>query len=217
MNLAEEIATIVIDKSYWGDQWFLFFCLLIVGLVASISAWGGSYLSNRAQNAAIRNDFKKALSNLEKQTDVVKRIEEEISHNYLEVREIARIKREKIEALYLALAHELKQNSHNLRVTAANSSEDVVDTPSTVEMIASLYFKDELNKEIEYYRTQRNALLTSIRALSEENLGHPVQSSLSRLQENESYFKNYNQAKINIELGLEKMMKSLISRSSGRA
>jgi hypothetical protein len=62
MNLAEEIATLVIDKSYWGDQWFLFFCLFLVGLVASISAWGGSYLSTRAQNSAIRKDFEKALA-----------------------------------------------------------------------------------------------------------------------------------------------------------
>ena len=162
MSMAEEIATLIIDKSYWGDQWFLFFCLLMVGLVASVGAWGGSYLSTRAQNSAIRADFKKALANLEEQTNVVKRIEEDISHNYLETREITRIKREKIETLYLALANELKQNNHNLRVVAMDASEDVVDTPFTVEMLLSLYFKKELSKELEYYRAQRNALQTRI-------------------------------------------------------
>lgn len=217
MSMAEEIATLIIDKSYWGDQWFLFFCLLMVGLVASISAWGGSYLSTRAQNSAIRADFKKALANLEEQTNVVKRIEEDISHSYLEAREITRIKREKIEALYLALANELKQNSHNLRVVAIDASEDVVDTPFTVEMLLSLYFKEELSKELEFYRDQRNALLTRIRELSEENMHQPGIGNIGRLEQNRVYITNYNQSKVNIEIGLEEMMKNLTSQGSRTA
>jgi hypothetical protein len=213
--MAEEIAALVIDKSYWGDQWFLFFCLLIVGLVASISAWGGSYLSTRAQNSAIRADFKKALDNLEEQTNVVKRIEEDISHNYLETREITRIKRDKIESLYLELANELKQNSHNLRIVAMDSTENVVDTPFTVEMLLSLYFKSELSKELEYYRCQRNALLTKIRELSEENMHRPGLGNITRLEQNKIYITNYNHSKINIEIGLEKMMQNLTKPSCG--
>ncbi len=215
INMAEEIAALVIDKSYWGDQWFLFFCLLMVGIVASISAWGGSYLSTRAQNSAIRAGFKKALTNLEEQTNAVKRIEEDISHNYLETREITRIKREKIESLYLELEGERKQNCHNLRVVAMDLSEDVVDTPFTVEMLLSLYFKSELNDELEYYRKQRNALLTRIRELSEENMHRPGLGNISRFKQNSMYVISYNQSKANIEIGLEKMMQNLTNQASG--
>lgn len=214
MKLAEEIAAAVIDKSYWGDQWFLLFCLLIVGLIASISAWGGAYLSTRAQNSAMRADFQKALANLEDQTKSVKRIEEDISHNYLEAREVARIRREKIELLYLALDSELKQYIHNFRVVASDASEDVVAISFTAEMLASLYFKQELKDEIKYYREQRNALSTRIRALSEENMLQPGKGSVNRLEQNQTFITNYNQAKINIELKLEKMMKELISCST---
>lgn len=213
--MAEEIAALVIDKSYWGDQWFLFFCLLVVGLVASISAWGGSYLSTRAQNSAIRADFKEALRNLEEQTNAVKRIEEDISHNYLESREIIRIKRDKIELLYLELDNERKQNSHNLRVLAMDLPEDVVDTPFVAEMLISLYFKNELNEELEYYRSQKNALLTRVKELSEENISTPGLGSLDRFIQNQTYIKNYNQSKVNIEIGLQKMMQNLTSQVSG--
>ncbi len=217
MNMAEEIATLVIDKSYWGDQWFLFFCLLVVGLVASISAWGGSYLSARAQNSAIRADFKKALANLEEQTNVVRRIEEDISHNYLETREITRIKREKIEFLYLALANDVKQNTHNLKVAASNSSEDLVDTPRTVEMLLSLYFKNELSKELEDYRNQRNVLLTRIEHLVEENSHDSGLGNIGRLKQNRVYITNYNQSRVNIAIGLEEMMQNLTSQGSRTA
>jgi len=211
MNTAEEIAKLVIDKSYWGNEWFIFFSLLIIGLVAALSSWGGAYLSSRAQNAAIRADFDKALKNLETQTQAVKRIEEDISHNYLQEREIKKIRREKIELLYIALAKEMRQLSHNVRVLATNTTEDVVDSENTVDMLLSLYFKDELVKELEFYREHRNHLLTRIRELSEENLVNPVPGNLIRLEKQSAFIKNYNQAKINIELGLEEIMRNLTS------
>lgn len=209
--MAEEIAALIIDKSYWGDQWFLFFCLLVVGLVASISAWSGTYLSTRAQNSAMRADFKKALNDLEEQTKAVKRIEEDISHNYLEVREVARIKREKIEFIYLALVDELNQNIHNMKVVALNATEDFVEIPFTVEMLISLYFKNELGDELDYYRTQRNALLTRVSELAEENLQQPGIGCITRLKENYVFIANYSQSKVYIELGLEKIMQNLTS------
>ncbi|WP_144777385.1 hypothetical protein [Marinobacter maritimus] len=154
--MAEEIAKLVIDQSYWGDQWFLFFCLLVVALVAAISSWGGSYLSTRAQNSAMRADFQRALEDLEEQTKAVKRIEEEISHKYLEQREVFRIKREKVEYLYLELEREMGLLSHNFRVVAMDASEDVVTTSHNVEMMLSLYFKNELRKELDFYRDKKN-------------------------------------------------------------
>ena len=49
---------------------------------------------------ALSEDFKKALDRLEKQTNSIKVIEENISHTYLEEREISKMKREKIEFIY---------------------------------------------------------------------------------------------------------------------
>lgn len=78
--MANEIAELIINKSFWGNEWFAFFSLLLVALVAAASAWAGTYISTRSQNAAIRADFEKALDNLEEQTKSVKGIEEGITH-----------------------------------------------------------------------------------------------------------------------------------------
>jgi hypothetical protein len=52
-------------------------------------------------------------------------------------------------------------------------------------------------------------LISRIRQLSEENLdGHAIVSK-ARADENIPYFRNYNQAIVNIELGLETEMKNL--------
>ena len=215
INLAEEVAKLIIDKSYWGDQWFLFFCLLVVGLISAFSAWAGAYLSTRAQNAAVRADFSKALKNLEEQTKVVKRIEEDISHNYLETREVARIKREKIELIYMELKSEAKLLGDNLRIVSTNTSESISLPSFTVEMLMALYFKDELEKELEFYLDQRNILITKIRELAEENLSVNRVVQADRFNRSLVYFTNYNQSKTNIELGLESLMKNLTSQASG--
>ncbi len=54
----------------------------------------------KKQRMALSEDFKKALDRLEKQTNSIKVIEENISHTYLEEREISKMKREKIEFIY---------------------------------------------------------------------------------------------------------------------
>jgi hypothetical protein len=214
LEMANKIAELIISKSFWGNEWFIFFSLLLVGLVAAACAWAGTYLSTRSQNAAMRADFKKALKNLEKQTNSIKNIEEGIAHDFIEKRELLKIKRTKIEELYLALSEDVDQLSHNMGVATSDMNKDIIMPSNKAEMLARLYFKDELEKEIDYFRQQRGALTTRIRELSEKNLDGQVINVKERVKQNLVYFSNYNQAKINIELALESEMKNLTSRSS---
>ena len=214
LEMANKIAELIINKSFWGNEWFTFFSLLLVALVAAGCAWAGAYLSTRSQNAAIRADFEKALEDLEKQTNSIKSIEEGIAHDFIEKRELLKIKRTKIEELYLALSEDLDQLSHNLGIATSDMNKDIIMPSNKAEMLARLYFKDELKKEIDYFRQQRGALTSRIRELSEENLDGKVINGKERVEKNSVYFRNYNQAKVNIELALEAEMKNLTSSSS---
>jgi hypothetical protein len=213
-KIANEIAELILNKSFWGNEWFALFSLLLVGLIAALCAWAGTYLSTRSQNAAIRADFEKALSNLEKQTKSVKGIEERIAHDFIEERERLKIRRLKIEELYLALSTDQEQLGHNLTIATTDQSRDIVLPSNRAEMLAYLYFKDELKKEIDYFREQRGALVKRIRQLCEQNLDQAVTVSKARIEENMVYFRNYNQAKINIEIGLEAEMQNLTKKST---
>ncbi len=211
--MANEIAELIIDKSFWGNEWFALFSLLLVGLVAAGSAWLGTYLSTRSQNSAIRADFERALKNLEIQTSSVKRIEEGVAHEFIEKRELHKVRRAKIEELYLALATDLEQLSYNLNVATADAARDIVIPSNKAEMLAFLYFKEELAKEIKYFQEQRGGLTSRIRQLCEENMNRLSIANKARVDENVVYFKNYNQAKVNIEIGLEVAMSNLTKNS----
>lgn len=213
-KMANEIAELLLNKSFWGNEWFAFFSLLFVGLIAAFCAWAGTYLSTRSQNSAIRADFEKALLNLEIQTKSLKGIEEGIAHDFIEERERLKIRRSKIEELYLALSTDQEQLGHNLMVATTAQSRDIILPSNRAEMLAYLYFKDELKKEIDYFREQRGVLVRRIRQLCEQNLDQTVAVSKVRIEENMVYFKNYNQAKVNIELRLESEMQSLTKKST---
>ena len=58
---AEEIANLIIDKSFWGNEWFVFFMLLILVVIAATIAWAGAFFSTKGQNKAIRSDFNEAI------------------------------------------------------------------------------------------------------------------------------------------------------------
>jgi len=213
IEMASEIAELMIDKSFWGNEWFALFSLLLVSLVAAGSAWAGTYLSTRSQNAAIRADFEKALKNLEIQTNSVKRIEEGVAHEFIEKRELDKVRRAKIEELYLALTTDLEQLSHNLKVATTDAGRDMIFPSNKAEMLAFLYFKEELAKEIEYFQEQRGVLTSRIRQLCEENMNRFPIITQARVDENIVYFNNYNQAKVNIEIGLEAAMSNLTKSS----
>ena len=215
-NMAEQIASLIIDKSFWGNEWFVLFSLLLVGIVSAVCAWGGAYLATRAQNKAMRADFIKALEQLKKQTEVVKKIEEDIAHNYWEKRELSKIMREKIEETYEATSRELEEYSKNHSIAISDIGRDVVFPSNHVEMLISLYFKDELKKELEYYREKKGRFATHIRQLCQKNMER--NNTQLSMQENAQYFdeggqlfSEFNQAKINIELALEDQMKNLTS------
>ena len=216
-TLAQDIATLIIDKSFWGNEWYMFFCILLVGLISALCAWSGSYLATRAQNKAMRADFDKALEDIKTQTDAVKRIEEDISHSYQEKREILKIKRDKIEEIYLALSEEVDLLGNNLSIAATDAMRDVANPSNRVEMLLSLYFKKELNRELEYYLEHRKALITRIRELCQENYEGLPNVGRRRVDENIAYLRNYNQAKVNIELGLESLMQNLTNQGSRTA
>lgn len=162
----------------------------------------------------MRVDFDNALSDIKKQTDAVKRIEEEISHDYQERREILKIKRDKVEEIYLSLSSEAELLAGNLRISSLDEMQDVSYPNNKVEMLLALYFKEELERELELYLKNRKALISRVRELCQENLSRTRRGTPQRFEDNLEYFRNYNQAKVNIELGLECIMKNLTSRSS---
>lgn len=214
LSMAEEIANLIVNKSFWGNEWFMFFSILLVGLVSAFCAWGGSYLSTRSQNRAMRKDFAAALLDIKTQTAAVKRIEEDISHNYQEKREILKIKRDKIEEIYLALSAEIEVLGSNLTIAATDAMRDVSLPSNKVEMLLALYFKEELKKELGYYLEHRKILITRIRTLCQENYQGNPKVNQKRIEENMIYFENFSQAKVNIELGLEKLMQNLTSQGN---
>ncbi|WP_144777389.1 hypothetical protein [Marinobacter maritimus] len=66
-------------------------------------------------------------------------------------------------------------------------------------------------------RLQKNDLIAKIKDLAQENIGNKGLVRIDRLERNSSYIKNFNQAKINIELGLERIMENLTSVGKGRS
>ncbi|MDD4874247.1 MAG: hypothetical protein PHE15_04660 [Dehalococcoidales bacterium] len=212
--LAEKIAALIIDKSFWGHEWFIVFTLLLVFLLAAISAWCGAYLVVRAQNKAMRADFDKALEQIREQTEAVKKIEENIAYNFWERRELYKIKRDKIEEIYKAVSEEIEDYSKNLCIAMSDIGRDIVFPSNRAEMLISLYFKDELIKQLEYYREKRGDLSSFIRQICEINMERSnTQLSIiendKRADEGKQLFSKFNQAKINIELALEEHMKKL--------
>ena len=218
-KIAEELASLIIDKSFWGNEWFVLFSFLLVGVVAAAFAWAGAYIATRAQNKAIRADFTKALAQLKKQTEAVKKIEEDIAHNYWEKRELSKIMREKIEETYVAVSQELEEYSNNHAIAMSDIGRDIVFPSNRVEMLISLYFKDELKKELEYYRKKKGSFATHIRQLCQSNMERnntqlSMHENTRHFEEGGKLFSEFNQAKVNIELALENQMKNLTKVST---
>jgi len=217
--LAEKIAALIIDKSFWGNEWFLLVTLLLVFILAAISAWCGAYLAVRAQNKAMRTDFDRALEQVREQTEAVKKIEENIAYNFWEKRELYKIKRDKIEETYEAASREIGEYSQNHSIAMSDIGRDVVIPSNRVELLISLYFKDELKNELEFYRDKRGKLATHIRQLCQKNMERSntqlsIHENAIHFDEGKKLFSEFNQARINIELALEDQMKKLNQANS---
>lgn len=219
IDLAEQIAKIVIDKSYWSNEWFLAFTILIIGLIAALCAWGGSYLSTRAQNTALKKDFNDLLEQVKVQTKAVKQIEEDIRHDYWYKKEILKIKIEKIEEAYDSLNREVLEIQENIAIAMSDLKRDVVPLSGKVNIIISLYFKDKMSNELEQYITARNACLSYQKIIFGENADinnqqEAISINLQRKDKIDQLMNKLGLAKSQIEIALQTEMKNLTSHSS---
>lgn len=182
-------------------------------------AYLDTYVKKKAEGQVLNEDFKKTLDRIETQVNSVKAIEERISHTYLEEREISRIKREKIELIYDLIDKEISLLCTNLSTAAACMQRDTIFPSNKTQMLISLYFKSDMERELEFYLEQRKLLITHIRKLEQANYERNDQQrsmaeNMSTFEDANQLVANLNQAKINIELALEEQMKNLINSSS---
>ena len=215
--LADQIANMVIDKSYWSNEWFLAFTILIIGLIAALCAWGGSYFTTKAQNRAMKEDFNDLLEQVKAQTNAVKRIEEDISHDYWYKKEILKIKLEKIEEAYDSLNREISEIQKNIAIAMSDLKRDVQPLSEKVNIIISLYFKDTMSNELEQYIVARNACLSYQKNILRSNLEinnqqGAMSENLSREDDATQLMKNLGLAKSQIESALQKEMRNLTTR-----
>jgi len=105
--LAEKIADLIINKSFWGNEWFIFFTLLIFVVIAATIAWAGAYFSTKGQNKAIRSDFNEAIKNIEKSTKIVEDIKNQFSEKFWVNQQIWETKRASYDELINSL-HQAK-------------------------------------------------------------------------------------------------------------
>jgi hypothetical protein len=210
-----EAVNVAIDAKSLLPIWT--YILLIV--LPLFGAYLGSYVKKKAEGRVLDEDFKRTLDRIEKQVNSVKAIEEQISHVYLEEREISRIKREKIELIYEYVDKEVSALSTNLSTAAACMSRDTIYPTNKTQMLISLYFQEEMHLELDFYLEQRKPLLTHIRKLEQGNYERNDQQlsmaeNMKTFEYGNNLFRNLHQARINIEIALEKQMRNLTKSSS---
>lgn len=192
---------------------------VLMVILPLLGAGIGAYVKKKGENLAENEDFKQALSRIERQVDSVKKIEEKISHEYLEEREISRMKREKIELIYEYVEKEVEQICTNLSTAGACMNRDTVFPTNKTQMLISLYFKEDLGAILDIYLEHRKLILTHIRKLEEANYHRNNQQfsmaeNIKVMNEGNQLISNLSQAKNQIEIGLEEVMENLTSRSS---
>ena len=218
-ELATKIADLVIDKSYWNNKLFLASSVIVTGLIAAVSAWCGSYLSTRAHNNALRADFEELLSQVKRQAQAVKKIEEDIAHDYWEKKESLKIKREKIEEAYGALDYEVLEVGNNLAKALVCMTLAVVKPTEKVRTIISLYFQNEMSAELETYVEARNNCIIFQTAILVENVKINDQQEAMRIhyldkqQQLGQLMNKLGAASAEIEKALQNQMRKLLSVS----
>lgn len=101
----------------------------------------------------------------------------------------------------------------------ADMKRDISHPSNKVQMLISLYFKVEMEKELELYMEHRKHILTYIREICENNLNRnnqqlSIQENMKTIEKSSQLISNINKAKINLELSLEQEMKNLTRHSS---
>jgi hypothetical protein len=212
----EEIHKIVSD-AISSSRTIPFWAYLLLIVLPSVASFIGEYAKRKGENFATKEDFEKVLVQIEQQAKAVKGIEERIVHEYIEKREISKIQREKLEETYEALSAELELFSKNLATAATDAHRDVEFPSNKVEMLITLYFNDDLSSQLDYYKEKRKLVISNIRKLCENNMHRnnqqqSMQENLSQFNISNQLIMEYNQAKINIEVGLREKMRDLTTR-----
>lgn len=217
--LIENIVEQILDKTFLGNEWSMLVVFTIVAIFSIVGSMISTYFVTKTQNLAIRRDFQKALGDLEIETKSIKKIEEDITHNYLKSREISKIKREKIEEIYLALS---KEAFFYISFLTENIGEsEITDTDlfnNKVKMLVSLYFPNKLKNELKEYLLNRKKILELMYELDMKNkkrvrvdfTGSTKEVFSLHVQRQLSKF---NKSRLNIEDVLIQEMKDLMKVS----
>jgi hypothetical protein len=203
-----------VNMAIEGKNFLPIWTYILLVVLPLLGAYLGAYVKKKAEGKVLDEDFKKTLDRIEKQVNSVKAIEEKISHVYLEEREISRIKREKIELIYEYVDKEVSLLSTNLSTALACMNRDTLYPTNKTQMLISLYFKEEMQRELDFYLEQRKPLLTHIRKLEQANYERndqqrSIAENMSRFDYGNQLAQNLNRARVNIELALEEQMKNL--------
>jgi len=210
----------IVSEVISANQVIPFWAYILFIVLPFIGAFIGAYAKRKGENLATKEDFKKVLDQIEQQAKAVKGIEERIAHEYIEKREISKIQREKLEQIYEALSAELELFGRNLATVVSDIRRDIDFPSNKVEMLITLYFKEDFSTQLDYYQQKRKLLISHIRKLCEENMNRnnqqqSMQENLSHNHITKQRLAEYNQAKITIEIGLCKKMQNLTNHSTG--
>ncbi|WP_019606633.1 hypothetical protein [Teredinibacter turnerae] len=212
---AEEIAQLVIDKSYWGNEWFLVFTLLVFFLLSSGAAMIGAYLSTRGRNAAMRADFNAKLDNIKTETEAIKIVQEKIENEFTLKHELLKVKREKLEEIYMALHSEHDELSYNLIGATAEDGRKYVYPSNRSQMLSYLHFPEELRKEMDAYTKSKNLISSRILELTKmQGTDNGCSNIQEKVKESNDVFDQFKVAKSNVEMKLEEVMKNLTKLSN---
>lgn len=192
IEYAEQIAQLVIDKSYWGNDYFILYTLLLVAIVAGITGYFSSYLATKGQLKATSENFEKALDNMEIQVDVLKNIEENISLKFLVKRENFKIKRYKIEKLHRVLSGTHNRLTNCLIQATYNNHEGLVDYSDDKNLLVNLYFKSELLDCLSNYQQFEIKIRNLIGEYADENKSTKGKSVEDRCSDNRLQLEQFN-------------------------
>ncbi len=177
---------------------------LLFILTAFFSAFLGAYAKTKGKNFATKEDFNELITQIEKQTSVVKKIEEQIVHDYLEKRERLKTRREKLEQIYTTLSEEYEA----IIIFSSQIKHDNYSTfPSIiiqnrVAMLMGLYFSKEFKSEIKFYKEQKSAFINYFDEIMKRK------KTLTKSEDEVS--DGYNSAKMKIEECLISEMDKLV-------
>ncbi|GEM_PF-2881543 len=120
------------------------FSLLGVGL--------GAFLARLFENSADNLMLQSQLNRIEQTVKAQKSIEERIAHSFLEQREVAKVKREKIEEIFQYLEEDVKAIQDNALEALHEGRLTREFGGLRLHTLISLYFSREMNESLSHYQ-----------------------------------------------------------------